>query len=499
MRFRLLNIILAYCIGMLLLGNVAKAAQIIEATGTYTMLAEMEEPFANAEERAREEARRSAIEQVAVYVESSSTVQEGKLTNDEIRAIAAGLLRIQEEECSRELIGTKKDIRFTVKIKATADASDETLNLLLRNHMAMADVVQQYRSLSSLYETEKKQNEEISKLFSANKEKDKKTEQELRRLRKESDTNMQIYRYFREAFDLHNTGRFKEAIEPLKKIISIDSKNGAAYFGLGDNYHHIGNDDESLKSYLSALEYYSGTEQKDVLYNNIGVGYGRKGDRKNALLYAQKAVELAPHNGGWHFNLGTTYVEIGDYEKGIKEFLIALECDVYHNELKNRIYQNLGVACSRLAAAYVNQKDYESGIKEYTLAIEYDPLNFTALFNRGSAYYMRGDYENAFNDYETYMNENPNIDVNAYIIIGGCYFDQNLFEEALSAYDNAANLIRKDTPSVVLAHIYEGRGAALFRLGHYKDALDSINHWISVEPQNPRAIQAQKMLLEYNQ
>ncbi len=523
MKLKPFIMFIACCVSTIICSIGQTAMQTIEATGSYTMLAGMEEPFSVAEERARKEARRSAIEQVAVYVESLSSIREGKLTHDEVRAISSGLLRIQEEESKREFVGPQKDIKFTVKIKAVANASDEDLRQLLQNHMMLDEIVLQYQTLTSMLEAEKKQNEEIKQRFAANKERDDKTTKELQRLRSEGEKRLQVAHYISESFDLHNIGQFNEAIERLKKVIAIDPQNGFAYFGLGDNYGHLGDSDASLTYYLKALEYYTGSHQKDVLYNNLGMAFGIKGDNKQSILYFQKAVELAPYNGLWRANLGGAYVEIGDYKNGIIELSKALEQNVYHNDAKGMIYGRLGVAYrmtgdnsqaisyflkaaeyipndvalhSHTGSSYYDIGDFEKAIKEFTIAIGLNPKQYYALFNRGSAYYKLGDYENAFSDYQNFLLINPHIKCLDCFIIGDCYLSLKQYEEALSAFNRAESLIRTDTSSDLAFRVYGKKGVALSYLERYEEALEAINQCLLIAPNNSWAIKSREAMLK---
>ncbi len=49
-----------------------------------------------AEERALLNAKRNAIEQAGTYIESYATVENFKLTHDEIHVIAAGLMQVSK-------------------------------------------------------------------------------------------------------------------------------------------------------------------------------------------------------------------------------------------------------------------------------------------------------------------------------------------------------------------------------------------------------------------
>jgi tetratricopeptide (TPR) repeat protein len=60
----------------------------------------------------------------------------------------------------------------------------------------------------------------------------------------------------------------------------------------------------------------------------------------------------------------------------------------------------------------LDPKDYGYVIKEYTQMIHHDPDYAVAYNNRGWAYYMKGDWDQAIADFETALRLDPN---NAFI------------------------------------------------------------------------------------
>jgi tetratricopeptide (TPR) repeat protein len=58
--------------------------------------------------------------------------------------------------------------------------------------------------------------------------------------------------------------------------------------------------------------------------------------------------------------------------------------------------------------AYYNKGDYERTIADYTEAIRLDPNYASAYYNRGIAYYNKNDYTHARADWEKALQLNPN-------------------------------------------------------------------------------------------
>ena len=83
--------------------NVSAAPEIIEVDGVYMMGDNDAPKFAR--DAARAEAMRAATERAGIYIESTSEVQGYTLTRDEIRTVAAAVLRVLREEATPELVG----------------------------------------------------------------------------------------------------------------------------------------------------------------------------------------------------------------------------------------------------------------------------------------------------------------------------------------------------------------------------------------------------------
>ena len=58
---------------------------------------------------------------------------------------------------------------------------------------------------------------------------------------------------------------------------------------------------------------------------NIATTYMRMDEMDSALIFAEKAVDLAPDSGSARVNLGAIYEDLGRNDEAIDEYLTALE------------------------------------------------------------------------------------------------------------------------------------------------------------------------------
>ena len=100
----------------------------VDVTGRY-FIGEVTENFAEARERAHEDALRMAAEQVSVLVESYSESHNMELTKDEIQTIAAAILSVKDTQYSYDT-DSENHITVLCHILATADSDAITADML---------------------------------------------------------------------------------------------------------------------------------------------------------------------------------------------------------------------------------------------------------------------------------------------------------------------------------------------------------------------------------
>ena len=119
--------------------NVSAAPEIIEVDGIYMMGDNDAPKFAR--DAARAEAMRAATERAGIYIESTSEVQGYALTHDEIRTVAAAVLRVLREEATPELVGDAWHYR--VHLVCSVDTEGIDLKELASSKAELARLTQE--------------------------------------------------------------------------------------------------------------------------------------------------------------------------------------------------------------------------------------------------------------------------------------------------------------------------------------------------------------------
>lgn len=90
-----------------------------------------------------------------------------------------------------------------------------------------------------------------------------------------------------------------------------------------------------------------------------------------------------------HFGRGLVFQEMGNYNRAIEEYKMAIENDLHPTaKITDKAYMNMG-------AIHMKNKAYQDAIKAYSKAIKSNPRNGFAHYYLGLALIQTGDYEGA--------------------------------------------------------------------------------------------------------
>src|SRR3989338_8620583 len=348
---------LAVCVSffamMLFLPSVGftESKEII-SEGTYNM-GDGETPTV-AESRALLQAKRTALEKAGTYVESYSKVKDLKLTEDEIKVLASGLMEVEILDKKRTVIAD--GFHFWIKIKARVQT--EKMEEMAKR-VKEKDVIEDYKRIQEAYDKRQKEIEELKKqLAQAKGEKEKKQikakvtgEEKLfqanERFEKKHKQNIGkvVYNKYTgypegyitqsgeytfgvpigvkedDVFDKYdqnkkikspNTGR------PPEKSLSFTNEDLEKY-----NTAESKERDKAIEANAKAIAL---NPNDDYAYYNRGIVYYGKGRYDRAIEDYNKAIALNPNNPYAYYNRGIAYVRKGQYGRAISDFQKA--CDL---------------------------------------------------------------------------------------------------------------------------------------------------------------------------
>ena len=332
------------------------AEKLIEASGEYVMDSRLDETAASATARAREEAKRAAVEKAGVYLQSYSKIVDLELDTDEVRTVAARLLKIQDESSNVEVVRNNL-LKFTVTIKALVDdLSDADLKAIMHDRTALEELTRQNKELREKYDALNRQMKQYRNDF------DKADAAQKLAIKKEVARNVEKF----------------SAVDELVK----------------------GNDFAFRKDYAQALAAYDAAIRLDShlaeAYNNRGVVKFELEQFSAAIEDYSQAVKLKPNYADALNNRGSAYATLGQFRQAEQDLRAALKL----NDKSAAAHNNLG-------GVYLSQKNFDAAVKEYTRALQLNPNYAEAYYNRALANYGLGNIVDALIDVQQAVKLNP--------------------------------------------------------------------------------------------
>ncbi len=230
-------------------------------------------------------------------------------------------------------------------------------------------------------------------------------------------------------------GRYEDAVTEYKMAIWLDSLNIAAYSSLCLCYEETGDYDSAVEIYQKLIEI-----QPDVAeyHGNLANILYMKSDLPKAISHYQTAITLHP-NPAWTSLIAQTLGYVyQDVEKNLDASIAAYQTAYILTPGDIEIYINLG-------SAYYDKGDYDNALTVYRKALELNPINPKIHCNLGYLHWGKGDIEDAIKEYELSIRYDKNYDI-AYNNLGVIYLDDlghvkkaaDLFQRAIDCNPNYA-------------------------------------------------------------
>lgn len=231
-------------------------------------------------------------------------------------------------------------------------------------------------------------------------------------------------------------------------------------------------------------------EQAAILYDSIGKKLFSHKDKKAYFIQSTKA--------------GICLTKARKYKQA-QSYLLELEKN--HKKEINKNDEQLGLIYHKIGVAYSNYQDKVNAVKYYQKAVEIrkslSPINLkdltASLKNTASSYKHLGQFDKAIDIYKQLLllskkDNNPSQITYVYINMGICYRRKGDFDQTLSFYRKAEQIILKEKgPNhTKLGELYNSIGILYYDYKKYKNAHDSyqkaLNIYNNAEKKDKRLI-----------
>ena len=187
---------------------------------------------------------------------------------------------------------------------------------------------------------------------------------------------------------------YKTCFDYLNKAIELEAVNPQAYFTRAIALLEKG---DTLKAVEDLKRSVDQDQKYYEAYLELGDLYSKKKD-KMAADYLKNALRVRPNDKVALYNLGMFYQETGNYNLAVQTYEALMKTD---STYRNAPY-NIGYIYLVYTKEFIKAADF------FSKALAVDPGYFEALFNRGYAYELSGQYEKAAADYHQSLKIKPN-------------------------------------------------------------------------------------------
>lgn len=281
-------------------------------------------------------------------------------------------------------------------------------------------------------------------------------------------------------------GQFALAIPALETATKLKPKWAAPYSHLGAVYLATGDYDKAIKILTKATD----LDKKFAdAYYNLGIVYlarakkasDPKKDWQSAVTALQQATTIDTHLYNAHLDLADTYRLLGELEKAILRYRLAIET----NPKDPEPWRHLAELYTQTGDS-AKAKECEEKVKML------EPKSEAELLSAGDALARDKRYDEAMALYQRGLEKNPN-NAMIHFAIGNLFGAQGKPDMAAKAYVKAAQL----KPDFLNA--YFNLGIAMQKLNNLRGALTAFQQALKVDPNHPQSLfQAGMLELQLN-
>ena len=160
---------------------------------------------------------------------------------------------------------------------------------------------------------------------------------------------------------------YKEALEKIAILISLDKNNPIIFYNQGNAFYGLGKFNSAIDSFTKSIQL--GLKHPDV-YSNRALSYFSIEKIDKAILDYQIAAELNPLDLEITFNLGQCFYQKNDLKNAINKFNDCISINPKHLPSINA-----------RGLTWVDLCDYEAALSDFNECIEIDPSYIKAYTN----------------------------------------------------------------------------------------------------------------------
>ena len=173
-----------------------------------------------------------------------------------------------------------------------------------------------------------------------------------------------------------------------------------------------------------------------------------KGEKENAELFINKAIDIDPNNSWMYHELGVTYFRIDEYYSAKNMF----EKAILYNNKSDKLFNNLGWNYYEIYNNNNNnnnQSYLDKSFDAFNNSLNLNPLNVDSLAGIGTLFYKLNKTDKAIENFNTVLKIDPKHKLTLYRI-GRIFYE-------LKQYNKSINMLKKAIEADIWFYAVEDR------------------------------------------
>ncbi len=272
---------------------------------------------------------------------------------------------------------------------------------------------------------------------------------------------------FQQGLSSFNAGRFDEAGEFFKKVISLQPNTPAAYFNLGLCHSRQKRNAEALAAFQEAVRVKPDYVEALI---QLGNSYDYLGKLDDAVVTYKKALAIEPNNGNAYFELGVAYYGGKKYQEALESLQQSLKFkpESHNTHLK-------------LGQTYAALNRDDEALLSFKEAVRLKPDFSLAFKEMGTSYNRKKNFSQAIAAFQEAIRLVPSY-ADAHLGLGNSYYNNKQYTEAITPYQAAV----KNSPQWATAH--EFLADSYYNLKRYTEAKTEYLETLKINPKNTNAV-----------
>ena len=234
----------------------------------------------------------------------------------------------------------------------------------------------------------------------------------------------EAFKYYALGRKYHQQGdQVRKSIELMEQAVAIDPEFAMAYRSMAMTYWYLGDRKQSREIYLKAMKLTDRLADRERLQIEADYYLLSENTYNKAIEAYEKLLEIYPDALLARVNLGFTFALVGNIQKAIEQYEIAIktfkadQLTVYRNLVASDRYLGLFEKARKtcqyylsnfsdnpiirlmLAQIYCDQRKYELALEEVDRAFSLAPTDWLPIRSRGDIYFAMGDLIKAEAEY----------------------------------------------------------------------------------------------------